>query len=287
MIGYNDGMDKIKVRVNAKINLTLDVLGVYGEGYHELDTVMASIDIYDVVECSRSEVISVVMDGNNQYEGNTAYKAWAICQREYGIGGLDIVITKGIPFSAGLGGSSADASAVLYCIGKIYGLSDEQLYAVARVVGSDVSFMLKGGIMRCGGKGDDLTTLPFHDYALVVAKDKSGTNTGEVFRRHDQVGQVTCHTRDYVDGIDNKGDRLSAIGNGLQHAGVVCNQEVAMLVSVLNDYSSVVSMSGSGASVYAVLPNENCANQVAGEIKNRFSFVKACNVLNYGIKELL
>ena len=280
-------MDKLKVRVNAKINLTLDVLGVYGEGYHELDTVMASVGIFDNVECTRADGISVHMDGKAQDVNNTAYKAWAICNEKYGIGGLDIVITKGIPFGAGLGGSSADASAVLYCIGKIYGITQSQLLEVACLVGSDVSFMLSGGIMRCGGKGDDLKALPFHDYAIVVLKGKNGTNTREVFRRHDEVGRVTAHTARFVDGISNKGERLSAIGNGLQHAGVVCTPEVSLLVSALSDYSSVVSMSGSGASVFAVFPNFDCANQVASELKGRFPFVKACKVLDYGIKELV
>ncbi len=279
-------INKLKVRVNAKVNLTLDVLGTYGEGFHELDSIMASVGIFDIVECEKSDDVKVIMDGKVQGARNTAYKAWDICRTEYGIGGLNISITKGIPFQAGLGGSSADASAVLYCIGKIYGLTDEQLLTVARRVGSDVAFMLKGGVMRCGGKGDDLTALPFHDYALLIVKGSSGTNTGEVFRMFDCHKQISDNTARYVSGIESKADRLDSIANGLQHAGVMCNKDVSMAISTLSEFSSVVSMTGSGAGVFAILPNFECANDIASELKSRFTFVKACKVLDYGIKEI-
>ena len=104
----------MKVRVNGKINLTLDVVGSFGEGYHKLDTVMASIGIFDIVEVNLSDKICVFMDTRECDESNTAFKVAKICHEQYSIPPLKIEITKGIPFCGGLGGSSADASAVLY-----------------------------------------------------------------------------------------------------------------------------------------------------------------------------
>ena len=72
-----------KVRVNAKINMTLDVVGSYKEGYHNLDMTMISVGIFDVVEVVLSDSICVTMDGRECDESNTAYKVADICQKEY------------------------------------------------------------------------------------------------------------------------------------------------------------------------------------------------------------
>ena len=138
----------MKVRVNGKINLTLDVVGSFGEGYHKLDTVMASIGIFDIVEVNLSDKICVFMDTRECDESNTAFKVAKICHEQYSIPPLKIEITKGIPFCGGLGGSSADASAVLYCVQKMFGLAAKEIARVAEKVGSDVSFILQGGLCR-------------------------------------------------------------------------------------------------------------------------------------------
>lgn len=278
-------MNEIKVRVNAKINLTLDILGEYGVGYHELDTIMASIGIYDIVECRKADDIMVMMDSRLQNENNTAYKVAKMCYDKFGVGLCHIDITKGIPFSAGLGGSSADASATLYCLGKLYGLTESQLDEVARAVGSDVAFMLKGGIMHAKGKGDDLSALPFHDYCLVVAKGRSGAMTKQVFEQYDLEPERSSHTADYIS-AENECDRLRSLGNALQKPAIKCVPEIENTITKLQKYSNVVCMSGSGAGVFAVVPDMDYANALVEKLRKQFSYIKACKVLDYGIKEL-
>ncbi len=159
-------MCRMKVRVNAKINLTLDVMGDFGKGYHKLNMIMASVGIFDIVEVCVSDKIAVTMDMRESDESNTAFKVAEICHREYGIPPLKIDITKGIPFGGGLGGSSADASAVLYCVKKMFGVDNQIIESIAARVGSDVNFMLKGGICNASGKGDFVTELEYKVWLL-------------------------------------------------------------------------------------------------------------------------
>lgn len=279
-------MQKVKVRVNAKINLTLDVVGEFGGGYHNLDMVMASVGIFDILECEVADKISVIMDGKECDEGNTAFKVAKICNEEFACKPVAINIVKGIPFGGGLGGSSADASAALYCMQKLFGLSEDNMLSVAKRVGSDVTFMLKGGIMRAGGKGDDLQALPFKEYSLVIAKGKQSASTKEVFDKFDQIGEVTSYTEEFVRRLSVGENELECVGNGLQPASSAIIPEITQVVKALQKYSHYVSMSGSGSSVFAIVENMADANALADLLKTRFNYVKACTSLPYGVKEL-
>lgn len=275
----------MKVRVNAKINMTLDVTGIYGKGFHNLDMTMISVGIFDIVEVTPFDKILVTMDGRDCDENNTAYKVASICNKEYGMPCVKINIVKGIPFGGGLGGSSADASAVLYCMQKMFGLSDDNAKKVAAQVGSDVNFMLKGGFCRAGGKGDNLQSLPFKEYCLVVAKGKMSANTKDVFDKFDEIGVATNYTKQFINGLKNANE-LSFIGNGLQNVTKELCLDMQKVIFTLKKYSNYVCMSGSGSCVFAVVENMSEANLIAEGLKNTLSYVKACTTLPYGIKEL-
>lgn len=278
-------MNRMKVRVNAKLNFTLDVVGDFGKGYHKLDMIVASIGVFDIVEVSLSDKISVFMDFRECDDSNTAFKVAKIAYEQFDIPPVKIDITKGIPYGGGLGGSSADASAVLYCFKKMFGLSDNIAEKIASQVGSDVNFILKGGFCRASGKGDDLQELPFKEYSLVIAKGKYSASTKDVFDKFDQIGKSTNYTEQFVKSISN-GTELEYIGNGLQPITSLLCPDIQKVVETLSKYSRYVCMSGSGACVFAVMENMSDANLLADKLKNSFSFVKACTTLPYGIKEM-
>lgn len=278
-------MCRMKVRVNAKINLTLDVVGDFGKGYHKLDMIMASVGIFDIVEVSMSDKIAVTMDMRESDENNTAYKVAEICHKEYGIPPLKIDITKGIPFGGGLGGSSADASAVLYCVKKLFGLDNKIIESVAARVGSDVNFMLKGGFCRACGKGDTVIELPYKEYSLVVAKGKCSANTKDVFNKFDEIGCATNYTTQFLNAL-TLGTELEFVGNGLESSSMLLCNDMEKVIHSLQKYSHYVCMSGSGACVFAVMDNMTDANLVADKLKSSFPYVKACTTLPYGIKEI-
>ena len=156
----------MQVKVYAKLNLTLGV-GARQGSFHPIDSVATSVDVSDVVEVVPRNDFEVCVSGvaGVEQEHNTAYKAARAFQSAFSTRGVDIQIRKGIPFGGGLGGSSADAAAVLFCMRELYkddlGWENspqlrEKLMTICSELGSDVTFMLRGGLGRLRGKGDDV-----------------------------------------------------------------------------------------------------------------------------------
>lgn len=113
----------MKLRAEAKLNLTLEVGARRADGYHDVDTVMHSISLCDVVTLGVLDSIEVTCAGLDcDAQDNIAYKAARAFFARAGLsGGARIDIAKGIPVGAGLGGGSADAAAVLRGLNALYG----------------------------------------------------------------------------------------------------------------------------------------------------------------------
>ncbi|HEX5139137.1 MAG TPA: 4-(cytidine 5'-diphospho)-2-C-methyl-D-erythritol kinase [Planctomycetota bacterium] len=133
----------------AKLNLFLEVLGRRPDGYHEIDSVFAEIDLFDTLTIEPAEALSIEVLGRPAPPGpeNLAWRAAeALGER------VRIRLHKRIPIGGGLGGGSSDAAAVLRALGA--GIPKDRLHAIARSLGSDVAFFLSGGTARCRGVGD-------------------------------------------------------------------------------------------------------------------------------------
>jgi 4-diphosphocytidyl-2-C-methyl-D-erythritol kinase len=156
----------------AKLNLFLEVLGRRDDGYHELDSVFAEIDLRDYVRIERADAITLVVDG--PASAGVPADATNLCWKaaEALEVGARITLTKHIPAGAGLGGGSSDAAAVLLGLDGLYGLGlpDDRLWEIARGLGADVPFFLVGGLARCRGIGDEIEPLeaPRRQYLVVV-----------------------------------------------------------------------------------------------------------------------
>jgi len=180
-----------RFRAFAKINLCLAILGRRPDGYHEIDTVMQSIGLFDELLCDplATPEIRVECDapGVPSGEGNLVWKALERMRaRHPAPGGIRVRIVKGIPSQAGLGGGSADAACALRAADRIWGLALEpgDLAALAAGVGSDVPFFLEGGTRRCRGRGERteaVAPLPASRWAIV--KPSYGLATEEVYAR--------------------------------------------------------------------------------------------------------
>ncbi len=190
------------IKAHAKINLTLDVQGRRPDGYHELATVMQTIDLADTlclsasddgqvrVICSRAELNS---------SDNLVVKAAEAVRQELDIKqGVLIELHKTIPVCAGLGGGSSDAAAVLLALQRWWNLplSLDDLTRLATTLGADVPFFLYGGVALCKGRGDLVTPLAADWFTappwLVLLKPAQGISTAEVYRQLEPA--------DYTDG---------------------------------------------------------------------------------------
>jgi len=148
----------------AKLNLTLEILGRRDDGYHEIKTVMQTINLADRLEFSPSTRLQVECD--DQSLAGKANLVWKAAQDLADSAGISprarITIEKHIPNSMGLGGGSSDAACALVSLNQLWdlNLSLERLSEIAAGIGSDVSFFLSGGTALAEGRGEQVSLLP-------------------------------------------------------------------------------------------------------------------------------
>lgn len=245
----------MKLKANAKINLTLDVLGKREDGYHLIDSVFQSVSLCDIVEVDVSDSIVVGCSDNTICdESNIAYKAaenfFAYTNKN---GGAQIAIEKHIPLASGMGGGSADAAAVIVALNKLYetNLSEEQLCEIGLSVGADVPFCIVGGTARVGGIGEQMSKLPnMPDCAMLLIKHGTKLSTADMYKKVDTYPQDKFYTKLMVDGINN-GDLIAVCQNVFNAFGSVCDNE--KLTQDINETKPLaVSLSGSGPTVFAI-----------------------------------
>lgn len=159
-----EGLPVITCHPRAKINLTLEVLGLRLDGYHQVASVLQTISLQDTLILEESDDLSPRCNlASLEGEGNLAWRAASLLREVSGCPrGAAITLEKGIPPAAGLGGGSSDAAATLQGLNQFWGLgfSRERLLPLASRLGSDVPFFLYGGTALVAGRGEQVTPLP-------------------------------------------------------------------------------------------------------------------------------
>ena len=193
-------------KVNAKVNLTLDVVGAK-EGFHEIESLVSAIDLSDsVLVLKRSDHIVDLRESGiiatRNFAENNAYRAATAFKQMYGTSGVTIYLKKNIPIGGGLGGSSADIAAVLLAMKRLYNI-DANLSALASQLGSDVNYMLQGGTAVMRGKGDEITRLHItQSLPLILIKNEKSISSKSCYSIYDQLGRTSkpC-TREAVENL--------------------------------------------------------------------------------------
>lgn len=248
-------MDSVKVKVYAKINLSLNV-GFKDGLYHDLDTVMTSVDLYDVVSVVKrtDKNINVSLNGKKVASSN-AMKAALLLQNRYNTEGADIFVQSGIPSGGGLGGSSADAAAVIRATDVLYGLSlkESDMIDIGIKIGSDVPYMLFGGYARLRGKGEFFTRFEGPEGKVLVS-GMGSVNTAECFKRFDLqnkqglVSDNDAFLRELKRGSFN--DCGKYFLNALSAAAETLNPHIGKIKEIMRESGLDACMTGSGAYVF-------------------------------------
>lgn len=276
----------IQLRAFAKVNYTLEVLGIRRDGYHEISTVMQSVSLADEIELARAESgfdLRVEPEGVEvgPPESNTVYGAWKLLRERAGRDlPVRIRLFKKIPPGAGLGGGSADAAAIFIGLNKLFdlGLRDEELREIGVQVGADVPFCIAGGTALGEGIGEVLTALPAPPpHHLVIAKPAASADTGEVYRAHNALPPVDSNLADPMVAALRSGDLRTfagAVGNDLAPVTRRLVPEVESLESDLLRLGALAAiMTGSGTAVYGIFATEENARNAAGRIEAPFAGV--------------
>ncbi len=162
----------LTVMAPAKVNLTLEVLAKRSDGFHEIRSVIQTINLLDSLRFQLSEDIELKSGAPNWVpEESLVSKAVGLLQEATGCDkGVAIEVIKRIPAVSGLGGDSSDAAVVLHGLNRFWrlGLSLEELVELAWQLGSDVAFFLYGGTALAEGRGERVTPLPPLPHMWVV-----------------------------------------------------------------------------------------------------------------------
>ena len=263
----------MKVKANAKVNLSLDVTGKRDDGYHTLCSVFQSVSLSDILNVELADEISVrCSDERLSGQDNLCFKATQVFFEAAGFSsGADIYIEKHIPEAAGLGGGSADAAATLVALNKLSGnpLSQEKLLEIALKLGADVPFCMLGGTKLCEGIGEimtDLTGLP--KCYIVVAKKGVKSSTGDMYRALDSDSdRRRPDTAAVLSGL--KSGKLTDIFNGAYNCFESVSDGAALSEArtVAKRHLAVYcGLSGAGPSVISVFEDKENAEAAAFEL---------------------
>ncbi len=180
----------MELRAYAKLNLALEVLGKRSDGYHEVRTVMQTIDLADKLAARPADNLSVrCTDTTLNDQDNLVWKAATALANRAGVEPkAEIFLEKSIPVAMGLGGGSSDAAAAITSLNRLWGLGlpDNELTLVAAETGSDVAFFLTGGTALAGGRGEQISPvapLPGTVTTLVCPNMEISNKTARLYSR--------------------------------------------------------------------------------------------------------
>lgn len=291
--------DRVEVQAPAKINLFLEVLAKRPDGFHEIETLMSPIGLYDSLtfRATRSPEIRLECRwaaGLHQDslgdlpapEKNIVFQAASRLQERSGSEqGAEICLTKRIPSAAGLGGASSDAAAVLVAANLAWQLSwsRERLAELAAEIGSDVPFFLENGSAICRGRGEQIETIEPVRLHVVVVRPPVGLSTPQIYSRC-QPAKSPSEVAKLQSGLrsGNWNEMKSALINRLQEPAMQLTPWIGRLSQELTDAGCVAhQMSGSGSSCFGICESARHARRVAGKLRSkRVGLVTATTTIN-------
>ena len=269
--------ESFTVTAAAKVNLDLRVLGRRSDGYHELRTLLQTIDLSDEVRAipAPPDVLDlqvvpagVVSSGSD----NLVVRAAETLRRHSAVkAGVRLELAKNIPIGAGLGGGSSDAAATLVLLDAMWGLHLEPsvLRRLAAELGSDVPFFLTGGLALATGRGEIIRPLPdLAEYGVVVCTPPIEISTADVydsFAAGFQLtsGELKATVGSFVAGLETAGTvepPWQELGNDLEPVVVENWPDVGRSVTALKAMGPLYAgVTGSGAAAFAIFPDLEAA----------------------------
>jgi 4-diphosphocytidyl-2-C-methyl-D-erythritol kinase len=266
---------RLRLMAPAKINWTLEVLGRRSDGFHNVKTILQTIDLSDSLELETAAELTLKATGEGlpPPEENLALRAARLLRDRTGYsGGARMHLTKTIPVGAGLGGGSSDAAAALRGLDRLWGLGlpHERLVELAAEVGSDVPFFLRGGTALAEGRGERITPLPEAPAADILVVVPPLSIPEKTQRMYSLVG-----LKDYGDGA--AGDRLADAlrqGRTLKESdlydvfGSLAFQAFPELQAcrqaLIQAGARAVHLAGSGPALFVLLRDEEQREKLAG-----------------------
>ena len=265
-------MKSVKVQCPAKINLDLKVINKREDGFHNIESVMQTISLYDylTINIEQANETKIILSGTSEDipydEKNLVYKAAKLFLEETKVNQvvINIYIEKNIPIAAGLAGGSTDAAGTLYGLNNLFGkvLSESELHNLCAKLGSDLNVCLMGGRIQTSGRGEHVSKLPFEEFEVNLIKPNNlGISAKEAY---------TKFSHKFSNGIDLESRKEFV--NDLEWAIIDSYSE---LQHIKTRYNHAI-MTGSG-STYFSITDKFCA-------EDEYWVANGLKSIDYGVK---
>jgi len=281
----------LRLRTHAKLNLFLRVVGRRRDGYHEIESIFHGVDLADDIEIreTRGEAVDVEMHFAAETFGqapapeeNLVYRA-AQSLIEHGGGpgrGVKIDVIKRIPIGGGLGGGSGNAAGALVALSRLWdmALERERLLALARAIGSDVTYCIDGGTALATARGEQLTQIPAPKrMSFVLGISSEPLLTRDVYGAWDELGpenEVTSSMMAPALGAGDVDEVALLLHNDLERPAFMLRAELARRKEAMLEAGALgAGMTGSGPTMFGILENEDAARKVAEKVRPDFDRV--------------
>ncbi len=271
-------MKQLRLNAYAKINLTLDVLGDRPDGYHDIETVLHTVELHDSIilrEDGEGIVLRCASEDVPPETQNIVHRTAHLLRETFQISrGIEIELTKRIPVAAGLGGGSSDAAVTLLGLAQMWKLrvDDRQLMELGSKIGSDVPFFLVGGAALAMGRGERVRMVrPLPTTWVVIARPTIQITSEWAYKALDHGAvRKRPNTSGLVRALE--GEDARAVGH------LLCNvfEDVVVahhpVVGAIRDQMAShqplgVSLSGTGPALFAMAANEADAGKIAASVQ--------------------
>ncbi len=271
-------LKQLRLNAYAKINLTLDVLGDRPDGYHDIETVLHTVELHDTIILREDgEGITLRCIGSDvpAETQNIVHRTAHILKETFQIPrGIEIELTKRIPVAAGLGGGSSDAAVTLLGLAQMWKLrvNDRQLMELGSKIGSDVPFFLVGGAALAMGRGERVRMLrPLPTTWVVIARPTIPITSEWAYKAIDHGAiRKRPNTSGVLRALESEDPRSvgQLLCNVFEDVVVAHHPVVGSVRAQMASHQPLgVSLSGSGPAVFAMAANEAAARAIAAAVE--------------------
>ncbi len=290
-------MNSIELKSRAKINLSIDVVGKREDGYHLVEMIMQTIDLYDIIKIKEIIKNEIIIKSNSSDipvdDSNIVYKAAKLIKDTFSIDkGLEIFINKNIPVAAGMAGGSTNAAAILVGLNKLWklNLSEERLQEIGLKLGADVPFCIEGKAALAENIGEKLTYIKGipEDVSILVCKPNLFISTKDVYQGLDFNNMKERPNNKYlIDCLEKRDIRSLAnnMVNVLEGVTSKNHSEIKDIEKTMIENGALGSMmSGSGPTVFGLFETKEEALKGKMELLKKYNQVYVVNSSEKGVE---
>ncbi len=272
-------MNYLSCKSYAKINSCLHVINKRSDGYHNIESIFHSIDLYDKLIFKKNNTNQLRFDSNcSQIDdsSNLITKTFEIMANKYSnVSGLDISLDKLIPIGSGLGGGSSNAAVALIAINKLFNLklTSSALKNIAIKIGSDVPFFIEGGSSCVKGRGEIIEKIPYKKKYFILIFSELSISTREIYE--------ALSENSFMKELDCS-ELISSYFNSFENSVMDKYPELMQTKYWLSTFGRV-RMSGTGSTLYIEFDKYENALDADREIGQRYNSIVVSSLESYEI----